>query len=96
MKSGIKFQLVNHIFHLKGRHTTVNEHKPKSHQQWAKRSPLRFINWAAKVGPHTAQLIELILNSRKHPQQGFCSCLGILRLAKKSYDNQRSTRLKDD
>jgi transposase len=61
---------------------------PKSHQQWAKWSPQRFINWAAKIGPHTAQLIELILNSRKHPQQGFRSCLGILRLAK-SYDDQR-------
>ena len=74
--------------YLKGRHTTVKEHMPKSHQQWAKWSPQRFINWAAKIGPHTAQLIELILNSRKHPQQGFRSCLGILRLAK-SYDDQR-------
>jgi len=74
--------------YLKGRHTTVKEHMPKSHQQWAKWNPQRFINWAAKIGPHTAQLIELILNSRKHPQQGFRSCLGILRLAK-SYDDQR-------
>ena len=74
--------------YLKGRHTTVKEHMPKSHQQWAKWSPQRFINWAAKIGPHTAQLIELILNSRKHPQQGFRSCLGILRLTK-SYDDQR-------
>jgi transposase len=74
--------------YLKGRHTTVKQHMPKSHQQWAKWSPQRFINWAAKIGPHTAQLIEQILNSRKHPQQGFRSCLGILRLAK-SYDDQR-------
>ena len=74
--------------YLKGRHTTVKQHMPKSHQQWAKWSPQRFINWAEKIGPHTAQLIEQILNSRKHPQQGFRSCLGILRLAK-SYDDQR-------
>ena len=74
--------------YAKGRHTTVKEHMPKSHQQWAKWSPQRFINWAAKIGPHTAKLIEVILNSRKHPQQGFRSCLGILRLAK-SYDDQR-------
>jgi transposase len=74
--------------YLKGRHTTVKEHMPKSHQQWAKWNPQRFTNWAAKIGPHTVKLIELILNSRKHPQQGFRSCLGILRLAK-SYDAQR-------
>jgi transposase len=74
--------------YLKGRHTTLKEHMPVSHQQWAKWNPQRFINWAAKIGPHTAELIEVILNSRKHPQQGFRSCLGILRLAK-SYDEQR-------
>ena len=74
--------------YLKGRHTTLPEHMPKSHQQWAKWSPQRFINWAAKIGPHTAELIEVILNSRKHPQQGFRSCMGILRLAK-SYDDRR-------
>ena len=74
--------------YLKGRHTTLKEHMPKSHQQWAKWNPQRFINWAAKIGPHTAELIEVILNSRKHPQQGFRSCLGILRLTK-SYDDQR-------
>jgi len=81
--------VTNHIrSYLKGRHTTLTEHMPKSHQQWAKWSPQRFINWAAKIGPHTAQLIEVILNSRKHPQQGFRSCMGILRLTK-SYDDQR-------
>jgi transposase len=74
--------------YLKGGHTTLAEHMPKSHQQWAKWSPQRFIDWAAKIGPHTAELIEVILNSRKHPQQGFRSCMGILRLAK-SYDDQR-------
>ena len=74
--------------YLKGRHTTLKEHMPKSHQQWAQWTPQRFMRWAAKIGPATAQLIERILKSRKHPQQGFRSCLGILRLAK-SYDDQR-------
>ena len=74
--------------YLKGRHTTVTEHMPKSHQQWAKWTPQRFINWAAKIGPHTQKLIQRVLVSRKHPQQGFRSCMGILRLAK-SYDDQR-------
>jgi len=74
--------------HHKGRHTTVKEHMPKSHQKWAQWTPDRFIRWAAKIGPHTQSLIENILNSRAHPQQGFRSCLGILRLAK-SYGDDR-------
>ena len=63
-------------------HSTVKEHMPKSHQKWAQWTPDRFMRWAAKIGPHTARMIERILNSRPHPQQGFRSCLGILRLAK--------------
>jgi transposase len=71
-----------------GRHTTVKEHMPKSHQKWAEWTPQRFIHWAGKIGPKTVQLIENILNSRRLPQQGFRSCLGVLRLAK-SYGDQR-------
>ena len=72
----------------KGLHSTVKEHMPRSHQQWAEWSPERFFNWAAKIGPNTARLIQLIIKSRKHPQQGFRSSLGILRLAK-SYEPER-------
>ena len=72
----------------KGRHSTVKEHMPRSHQKWAEWTPQRFIRWAAKIGPHTQSLIVNVLNSRAHPQLGFRSCLGILRLAK-SYGNDR-------
>ena len=71
-----------------GWHTTVKEHMPKAHQKWAEWTPQRFTHWAGKVGPQTVQLIENILNSRPLPQQGFRSCLGVLRLAK-SYGDQR-------
>lgn len=82
-------RVASHIrSYLKGRHSTVKEHMPKSHQKWAKWTPDRFIRWAGKIGPHTTTLVETILNSRAHRQQGFRSCLGILRLAK-SYGNQR-------
>jgi transposase len=76
-------RVASHIrSHHKARHSTIKEHMPKSHQKWAQWTPQRFINWAAKIGPHTARIIERILDSRPHPQQGFRSCLGILRLAK--------------
>ena len=82
-------RVASHIrSHHKGRHSTVKEHMPKSHQKWAEWTPQRFVRWAAKIGPHTQSLIENILNSRAHPQQGFRSCLGILRLAK-GYGNDR-------
>jgi transposase len=82
-------RVASHIrSHHKGRHSTIKEHMPKSHQKWAQWTPDRFIRWAGKIGVHTQKLIENVLNSRAHPQQGFRTCLGILRLAK-SYGDDR-------
>ena len=67
---------------LKGRHTTVSEHMPKSHRQYAEWTPQRLIRWAEKTGPATAGVVQTILQQRTYPQQGFRSCLGILRLGK--------------
>lgn len=46
-------------------------------------TPPRLIRWAAKTGPSTAELVEKILRRRLHPQQGFRSCLGLLRLGER-------------
>jgi transposase len=66
----------------KGRHTTVPAHMPESHRQAGEWTPQRLSNWAAKTGPATEKLITTVLTSRRHPQQAYRSCLGILRLGK--------------
>lgn len=63
-------------------HTTVTEHMPRPHREYAEWTPQRLVEWAGKTGPATAELIARILGARRHPQQGFRSCLGILRLGK--------------
>src|SRR5439155_1194433 len=45
-------------------------------------TPSRLIDWARTIGPQTAALVEAILADRPHPEQGYRSCLGLLRLAK--------------
>ncbi len=67
----------------KGRHTTVKEHMPKSHREYLEWNPSRIINWAKTMGESTAELTSRILTIRKHPEQGYRSCMGILRLAKR-------------
>jgi transposase len=37
---------------------------------------------AEAIGPATTALVERILTSRPHPEQGFRTCLGILRLVR--------------
>ena len=66
----------------KGRHTTVSDHMPKGHQDYADWTPQRLIRWAAKIGPQTAAVTEIILASRQHAQQTFRSAMGLIRLAK--------------
>jgi len=67
----------------RGRHTTTPEHMPKAHQKHLAWTPSRLIHWATSIGPGTAALVEAILADRPHPEQGYRSCLGILRLAKR-------------
>src|ERR1700736_6249959 len=66
----------------RGRHTTIAEHMPSSHRRYAEWTIERIGREAAAVGPSTAQLAALILESRPHPEQGYRACLGILRLAR--------------
>ena len=65
-----------------GRHTTLNEHRPKSHRQYGDWPPERIINWAKTIGPAAAQLAEVIMQRYQYPEQGFRTCFGILRLSK--------------
>jgi len=82
-------RIASHVrSHRKGGHTTLREHMPKSHQKYGDWSPGRFIQWAEKMGPATVQTITAVLSSRHHPQQGYRTCLGILRLGK-SYGEDR-------
>jgi len=66
----------------RGKATTLPEHRPKSHQKYLGRTPSRLIEDAQQTGPYTGELVEAILAAKRHPEMGFRSCLGILRLAK--------------
>ena len=64
----------------RGKASTQPEHMPSSHRAHAEWTPSRLVGWAEKTGPGTARVVSEILSSRPHPEQGFRSCLGIMRL----------------
>jgi transposase len=72
----------------KGRHTTQPDHMPSHHRKHLEWSPERFIRWAGDVGPETAAFVAELLERRRHPEQGYRSCLGLMDLAK-SYPPER-------
>ena len=71
------------------RHSTDPAHMPESHRRHAQWTPSRIVAWAKKTGPNAAQLVEEILATRPHPEQGFRSALGIIRLADR-YGTERT------
>src|SRR6266478_4021133 len=75
----------SHVPHVA---TTVSEHRPKAHQRYLEWTPSRLVDWAKTIGPATAELFDCIIASKRHPEQGYRSCLGILRLSKQ-YTTQR-------
>ena len=81
-------RIAAHQRHGRKRFETTTEHMPSAHRQHAEWSPSRILSWAGKLGPATQALCSAILADRPHPEQGFRSCLGILRLAKK-YGDER-------
>jgi transposase len=72
----------------RGQFSTDPDHMPASHWAHLEWSPSRIAAWAEKNGPATGRVVARILESRPHPEQGFRSCLGILRLAK-TYEPER-------
>ena len=68
--------------YVSGKFTTLGEHRPKSHQRFLEWTPSRLVDWARKTGPQCATLVEQILKDKPHPEMGFRSCLGIIRLGK--------------
>jgi len=64
-------------------YSTQAHHLPSTHRFVAEWNVERFEQWAAKVGPQTKVFIWALLQSKRHPEQGYKACLGVLSLEKK-------------
>lgn len=56
---------------------------PANHRFYSEWSTERFVHWTEKIGPQTAQIVQLELSSRQRPEQAYRACLGILGFARK-------------
>ena len=69
-------------------YTTHKEHMPSHHQAMSDWNPQRLINWAGKLGQYVEAVVMHNLKQRRHPEQAYKTCLGILNLAK-TFDKER-------
>lgn len=63
-------------------HSTCREHMPPNHRFRADWAPERIRRQAARIGPNTQAFVEVVMRERRHPEQGFRTCLGVIRLGK--------------
>jgi len=63
-------------------HSTIRDHMPAHHQFRIDWSPERIRRQAARVGPNVEIFVDVIMRKRRHPEQGYRSCLGVIKLAK--------------
>jgi transposase len=64
-----------------GQYATAEEHMPESHKEYAKWNGARFREWAAKIGEKTLVVINALLTCNRVEQQGYKSCMSILKLS---------------
>jgi len=69
-----------------GQHSTQRDHMPAHHQFREDWTPQRIQARAARVGPNVAAFAafaDVVMRKRKQPEQGYRTCLGVIRLADK-------------
>jgi len=71
------------LYGRSGQYSTLEAHMPPDHQKYVAWNGERFRNWAAKIGESTTTVVNLFLTSHKVEQQGYKSCMALLKLADK-------------
>lgn len=63
-------------------HSTHRDHMPAHHRFREDWTPEKIRRQAARIGPNAETFVEVVMRQRKHPEQGYRTCLGVMRLAK--------------
>ncbi|WP_135557777.1 IS21 family transposase [Paenibacillus cymbidii] len=66
-----------------GQYSTQEAHMPQNHKTYIAWDADRFVSWAKSVGPQTTITVRAILSAHKVEQQGYRSCMALLKLADK-------------
>ena len=68
---------------------------PPDHQAYLQWNGERFLRWAEQIGQHTAAVVRLFLSAHKVEQQGYKSCMALLKLADRYSSQQSGERLSE-
>lgn len=81
--SGNRISSHPRLYGRSGQYSTIEAHMPPDHQKYVTWNAERFISWAEKIGENTTVVVRFFLSSHKVEQQGYKSCMALLKLADK-------------
>lgn len=76
------------LFGRPNQYSTLEIHMPQAHQKYVQWNGDRFIKWAKQIGENTQAVIDLFLSAYKVEQQGYKSCMALLKLTDKYPPNR--------
>lgn len=84
-------RVASHVrsYAAKGTAVTDAQHRPKSHRDYGDWPPSRLVEWASSIGVNAQKVVEEILARHPHPEQGYRSCMALIRASKK-YGHERT------
>jgi len=71
------------LYGRRGQYSTQEAHMPPKHKQYLQWDGDRFRKWAATIGENTAAVVDAILTGLRVEQQGYKSCMALLKLAER-------------
>ena len=66
-----------------GQYSTLPDHMPPSHREYAQWNAERFRSWARSIGKSTLVVVNAIFESHKVEQLGYKTCMALLKLSEK-------------
>ena len=69
------------LYGCPSQYSTIEAHMPSEHREYLQWNGDRFRNWAAHVGESTVAVVQQFLNANKVEQQGYKSCMTLLKFA---------------
>ena len=71
------------LYGRNNQYRTMDAHMPPNHLEYSKWDGERFKDWALSIGMQTYNVVEVFLTSSKVEQQGYKSCMALLKLPDK-------------
>ena len=78
-------RIASHVrkFGKPSQYSTIEDHMPPDHKNFSQWNAERFRSWARSIGKSTLAVVNVIFASRKIEQQGYRTCMALLKLGDK-------------